>query len=265
MTEETKPNEESEEQVKQAPKTPDKDAGRANKNMRVGKRRTLRDKWRLTSLPNKTISVATVVIAGASLLQFGTAVLQWREMSDAGKQTDKIISSDERLATAMENSVAQAKTGLDASIEASRIDQRAWVGPTGEVILDIKPWKQPQITTVVSNTGKTPALHVRALIVGKIGLKGTAMMFDYAKLPSGQNRSDTTLQPGTHITLYPENTPVFSPTQIETIKRGDIVVYVHGKITYQDVFGKEHHTTFCSIVDRNLTDAEDCPQYNHAD
>src|ERR1700687_1351288 len=38
---------------------------------------------------------------------------QWREMHDAGTQTDKIISADERLAKAMENSVAQAQKAFD--------------------------------------------------------------------------------------------------------------------------------------------------------
>jgi hypothetical protein len=98
MTEEAKPTDDqqdsqnkadhnaspSEEQEKHSPKTPAKNTGHAKNNLRVGRQRTLRDKWRLTSLSNKTIAVATAVIAMASLLQFGTALFQWLEMRSGG-------------------------------------------------------------------------------------------------------------------------------------------------------------------------------------
>jgi hypothetical protein len=51
---------------------------------------------------NKTIAVATVVIAIA------TALTYW-EVHSGSAQTDKIIVADQRMATAMENVVGQAK------------------------------------------------------------------------------------------------------------------------------------------------------------
>jgi hypothetical protein len=47
-----------------------------------------------------------------------------------------------------------AKKALDASIDASRLDQRAWVGVEA---VDVK---DGLITVILKNTGKTPAIHI---------------------------------------------------------------------------------------------------------
>src|SRR5216683_2612083 len=67
---------------------------------------------------------------------------QWKEMHDAGTQTDRIIAADERIATAMESSVRKSEEILTASIETSRNDQRAWVGINGIQVVSLEAGKK---------------------------------------------------------------------------------------------------------------------------
>lgn len=108
-----------EEQDQDAPQGSAENQHHTKGSMRVGKKRTLRDKWRLTSLPNKVITIATVVIAGAGLLTFGAAIFQWLEMRGAGKQTDKLISAANIQASAATKNVESAtKMALAADKQA---------------------------------------------------------------------------------------------------------------------------------------------------
>jgi hypothetical protein len=53
---------------------------------------------------------------------------------------------------------------------------------------------------------------------------------------------------------------------IDNLKGGKSVLYVFGKIIYEDVFShKEHHTTFCQYMWPNLTTMVNCSKYNDAD
>ena len=81
--------------------------------------------------PKWTDKAIVLLTGGIVFLAF----MQWWEMHDAGTQTDKIIAADERIAKAMEGALAQSIRSLDASIEMSRNDQRAWVGISGISLL----------------------------------------------------------------------------------------------------------------------------------
>jgi hypothetical protein len=114
-----------------------------------------------SSFTDKVIMAATVAIAFY-------AFLQHIDSKYTGTQTDRIIVADERLATAMENSVKEAESALNASIEASRTDQRAWIGP-GDAVTpqDLRVGGTPVFSVVMLNTGKTPALHIETSVIWK--------------------------------------------------------------------------------------------------
>jgi hypothetical protein len=108
----------------------------------------------------------TGAIAFFALCQFGVAVFQYVY---GGEQTDRIIAADERLATAMENSVKEAGKSLDATIDNFHLDQRAWLGPNemlpppfmdGNRRVYMKGGEQAQYAVIITNTGKTPAKKV---------------------------------------------------------------------------------------------------------
>src|SRR5579883_2259499 len=74
--------------------------------------------------PAKWTDKAIVVLtAGIVFLAF----MQLLEMHEGGKQTDRIIAADERIAAAMEGAVGQAKTSFEAANKQAILSQRAWV------------------------------------------------------------------------------------------------------------------------------------------
>jgi hypothetical protein len=119
-----------------------------------GRKRTIREKWRLTSLSNKVIMVATVVIAIAGALTFGAAVFQWLEMRIAEKQTDKLIKL--------------SKTNADIARDALTLNERPWVKIKHRIVqpltFGVERWKGPIASLVVEDTlenvGPTVALNV---------------------------------------------------------------------------------------------------------
>jgi hypothetical protein len=238
--------------------------------MPVGRKRTFREKWRLTSISNKVIAVATVVIAGASVLQFGTTFFQWTEMHDAGKQTDRIIAADERLAGAMEGSVKESGSALQATIDNFHLDQRAWLGPTemlqpgfldGTKRVYLREGEPAQFGVGISNTGKTPARNV-------------IQQTSYISIPSnigfrprypGSRQHVGVIHPNAKIwATTPWTGPLLKP-QITDATRGAVRLYFFGTITYDDVWEKTHHTTFCFYLVNDLSGFTNCDTYNTAD
>lgn len=142
--------------------------------MQTGRQLSVQDKWRLTSLSNKIISIATIVISLASILQFGTALFQWSEMHDAGKQTDRIVAT---------------------TIANDRLEQRACVEATAITLDKMVSGSPPIITVAFINSGRTPALHVNIVVRGEI-VSGFEPSFRY----TGGEHGATTIQPGAVIT-----------------------------------------------------------------
>src|SRR5207253_2145615 len=111
--------------------------------------------WNFIKTPestNLTLAAATVVIAVAT-------VFTYLEIHSGSTQTDRVIAADERLAAAMENAVRQAGKALDANIDMSRTDQRAWIGVNGIGAVDPKANSPVTIEARYANTGKTVALQ----------------------------------------------------------------------------------------------------------
>lgn len=77
----------------------------------------------LKDRPKWTDVAIVLLTAGIVFL----ATMQWREMINAGVQTDKIIAADERLANAMEDSVTNAQAAFDAANKQAILGERAWL------------------------------------------------------------------------------------------------------------------------------------------
>ncbi len=202
----------------------------------------LREKEREANLADYLIVLLTAVIAF-------WAGMTWLEIHGAGKQTDRIISADERMAKAMEDSVGQAKQGLDVSIEASRTDQRAWM----DMIINAPPNFQedrPFTTSAqMKNLGKTPAKRIMLGYIFEGITPSTNPLFDDHRL---KFINAGMLPPQGPATLSVEITPgkpdeLLGKGRFEAIREGKIVVYYWGLITYDDVFGFHHWLKFCYI------------------
>jgi hypothetical protein len=207
-----------------------------------------------------------IVILTVGIVYF--AFVQSRDTKDASKQTDRIIRADERLAKAMENSVAEAKATLDASVEISRDDQRAWVGATAIQIITLEPGKKILIRVPYVNSGRSAALNVRVRPTVSMSISPINVTEVAAHLHQP-------FQPG--IILFP-NFPVakigfvspqpVSEPDLAAIRAGRLLMYIYGEIRYTDIFNRPHDTRFCGRYSPKGTseanNVESCNEYNTA-
>jgi hypothetical protein len=209
---------------------------------------------KLAENSNRLIAAATIVIAVA-------AGFTWWEAHEGGGQTDRIIAADERIARGIENTVGQANKSFNASLETARTDQRAWVGVVKLNSFNFKTGPNYFIPFDIVNSGKTPALNVRTKATLKTLEKGTQFIPTYQ--PPTTVPSLSVVQPQMHMELT--TLPIdISASQFANIKNGRGILYAYGDITYDDIFGKSHETTFCVMYWNGLTAPITCDTYNSA-
>jgi hypothetical protein len=167
------------------------------------------------------------------------------------KQINKSTDAATKAANAAEASVKQVRRN-------ARHDQRAWVA-----VVDIQGI--PEVGTIFSvnlvaqNSGKTFArnLKMRA-VVEAITEKGGEP--DFSLEDSAAARKDSSvslLAPNADymmdIELRKQTAPhEITESDLDGIRRGDLSIFVHGKMTYDDIFGCAHWTTFCTRLKPDL-------------
>jgi hypothetical protein len=185
--------------------------------------------------------------------------------SGIGDAVGKLDAQAKAIEDSRRSSESASLQSLNASIESSRLDQRAWVG-TGDAVFTFSPTEPPKAQVTMKNTGKTPALQV-AHSIGWVELSKdkTLTLEDIKYLPNMQNMQDAICFPTQSVPLDIQNGQIPPTGSIDLLKSGEDIVYVFGKITYADVSGKQHWTEFCMFVDKDLVHGEVCKIYNTTD
>lgn len=118
----------------------------------------------------------------------------------------------------------EAQKTTVATEVAMKIDERAWVS-----VLDIRPDSKgaPIITIEFINTGRTPAKDFRIAAAGDVG----KVKYKEVEIPG----SGVIAPGGKFSSILHANGALTSPTRIE----------IHGRVSYESVFGVGHWTTFC--------------------
>ena len=193
-----------------------------NKSTSVQSERLLQSANRIDDAADSFSSSASKINGGV-----GAAVVQLQAQA-------------EKMDAARTTSEAASKKALDASIEASREEQRAWV-----VIKNVKLTKplsttdRAQVTIFVSNTGKTPALEEQLSCMG-VGFRIEPLC--------------NPISPEEHFvgTIAPESLDdlfvTFDPQEqrvIDAVMSTKGSLYLKFTILYYDVAGRERHTSFC--------------------
>ena len=241
--------------MEQTQKAPDEYGNRPKENMAVGKKRTLLEKWRLTSLSNKTISIATVVIAGASLLQFGTAFFQWQEMNSAGKQTDQLIYLYRQQAQAAVDLAKATQDSIKLAKENFQEDQRPYLWRLTSRAYPITDKQKISYDIFFANYGKSPAINERSvtnLFFGKEAMSQAESWF--------AKHGDTRLTGGS-VGIVPPGIPptietvpswtsaisnkIPSKDEVEYILKTDKSVVVVARVEYFDTGGNFYRSDMC--------------------
>jgi hypothetical protein len=158
-----------------------------------------------------------------------------------------------------------------------RRDERAWVAFefTGEkltVTLN-KPFLVP---TKLINVGKTPAKKVEGEIVVAVFKKGEPLSFDYTpgnrnwhyEIHAGAifpNGSITESFEGRRHGIDKSEAELITKPILDDIGAARSFIIVHGIITYWDIFGTEHRTTYCRYVTGPNLISDQCTRYNDTD
>jgi len=206
----------------------------------------------------------------AAFKQLGIMSEQITEMKNARIQSE----TDNAKAIMAQQVIAQ--TGLVASQKnfeessknsenAFRDEQRAWVGALNAADVVIKEGEVPSFRVLVTNSGKTPALHLRSVVTAKSRPKGQTAPLVYPPLTKGQLISDFVLQPNAQYSLISPPSAPLTKLQADLITSGDMILWIFGKIRYQDASRRVHHTKFCFVMSPDLKIAQPCNVYNEAD
>ncbi|MEW6600932.1 MAG: hypothetical protein AB1499_08170 [Nitrospirota bacterium] len=241
----------------------------------------LRQRWQQTTLANQLMVITTAIVAFGTVFYVIVAIFQWQLMKEAGEQTsdqmNKVIAEARRIADISSDSAKQAKDALDATIDNFRLEQRAWVGVEGVLPPEYKDGNkkiyvksgQPMKTGVtIKNTGKTPALKIQSIVSMFYWMSNHKFVPTFDKQVKGAERPSTTvLQPGgTYILIAPPipEEGVINEADIANITNSRQILYIAGKITYEDVFNRQHSTFFCMYLTPTLTNFSHCNGHNEA-
>jgi hypothetical protein len=151
---------------------------------------------------------------------------------------------------------------FQATVDNFHQEQRAWVGIVSMEPPSLKPRSDFFLSLHAMNSGHTPALNFQSLVVLHSSKKGEPFKALYSRLPD-EVRSNRVVQPGEQVTLNTIQYPI-TQDQADSVRNGSQILYVYGKMSYDDIFHAHHRTTFCKLV---LSESlvEDCGTYNTAD
>ena len=228
---------------------------------------------RIQSASAIIMALCTLAIAGITAFYTHYASQQVEQMSNTVTEMQKQSISMQNAADANKKAVDLAERNIKATQEQSRLDQRAWIGGVeatpppftdGTSRVYIKEGERiPIIGIVIINSGKTPARKIKT--VQQMRAFANNIFKPVYVSDSPIKKSISVLHPGGRDTL--PITPfdiIITKEMINEIRSGKIVLYIYGKITYEDIFGRGHRTTFCHFIDKDMKAIANCDTYNDA-
>ncbi|MGO9554356.1 MAG: hypothetical protein ACLP2U_04950 [Syntrophobacteraceae bacterium] len=148
-----------------------------------------------------------------------------------------------------------------------KLDQRAWIGST--IVKGLWGIGKPiDISVQFRNTGKTPAKNVATITICDTIEKNIAPSFDAeSNIWNDQSRSVMTPQQVAFIEVHVHDDlqDVARDAIINDVLNGVKRAYVHGRVEYEDIFGKPHWLTFCYFYDPIAKGYRNYSQHNDTD
>ena len=241
--------------------------------------------------------LCTIAIAVFSYLQWWATDKQWDAMKDqlVEMRADRKIASEGVAATKESNQITKqvaesgaaetkhslaigerslvlSKAALEATVANARNDQRAWLGVShfsppkylveGKMVY-LKVNEKSAFEAVIHNFGRSPATNLKAIVSFKSILRSTKFEAKYEDDPPVEQSQSVLFPTGTE-TVESKLLVASRSEQVEAIRSGATKGYFYGQIDYEDVFGINHRTTFCSYLAPDLASLTVCPFYNES-
>ena len=164
---------------------------------------------------------------------------------------------------------AMAATAYQGYIarESMRQGLRAYVGTEGASWMEEsqQPGQPKTITSGVvvtfQNRGTTPAYHVNTNV--SYTFSTTALTNDF-RYPENYDESNGPRSAGMLAPNVPMKSIVSlaSPPDLIALYKGETGAYVYGHVSYDDIFGMRHTTTYCYTLKAPLNVFHMCPNHN---
>lgn len=161
------------------------------------------------------------------------------QMKNASNQTRDLIQQNADQVAAAQSSAAAAKETVEAMRRSIRLDQRAWLSIEQVTVSGLKFEGRLEISIKITNTGRTPAKHANLGMNVDPVENGKEPRFYFADPTGG---SAVIFPKGEYSNFGVLNC---TPENLKKILSGEIVVWVYGKIVYEDIFGSKHWLKFC--------------------
>jgi hypothetical protein len=159
------------------------------------------------------------------------------------------------LMKASTDAATQAVKAAQSSIEQvernAHLDQRAWVAVTDINATGPEVGKIWNIQLIAQNTGKTFAKSLKIFARRQTLPKGRIPDFESEERKAFLGEEGSVLAPNGHtdIPMVSDHPSPVDETYFGKINSGDQIVFLYGRLTYDDIFTCPHWTTFCLTFD----------------
>jgi hypothetical protein len=186
--------------------------------------------------PSQTDPLAIIALMISALAAI-FAFLQWLAGKRQAKAAENSTEAAIRSAAAAEASARAANIGIE-------IGQRAWLLVTDIKLNRATAITEPSITIIMTNVGCTPATHVRALTSISVAPQSDPEV----DVPGPKYEQYYAIGNGKEMLLMA--TIRDAQQVVPAIIAGQSVFCIQGRVTYREVFGKEHETKFGFLFER---------------
>ncbi len=197
------------------------------------------------SITDWFIAIATIAICATSYLQWQSIHGQLNEMKS---QTIAMrgTANTSRVATEL------AKQSIDAAQKQVQLDQRAWMGVVS-VDGQVEAGKKIKAIVHFKNIGKTPARRVQFVITEEeLPERGKPdFILNSKSLKRERHKSTMLIAPQQEFTATITGEDVLTDSMLKSLKIGGKKAYVHGLLTYDDIFDRHHWLTYCFFLNIN--------------
>jgi hypothetical protein len=211
----------------------------------------------LTNLQNSSAATAKTLTSLQSATESMNTILQMQ--LDAARKSE---AQAERSAKAGEASASTAS-------QAMHVSERAYIYMTASLTKPPTAGESFQISVVIGNSGRTPALevgvqHRAALVPISIHVNEARAMASANILPN-QHNSRANLPPGQTMQAQSDSPHPLTQFDIDQIAEGKELIYLFAEASYKDIFEQPHSTETCGIYDPKLKVTINCEERNKSD
>jgi hypothetical protein len=206
------------------------------------------------------------IIGIAGLLAYTTfAALQWCVMNKTYREIHQQTAAAQCAAEASARSADTASKQLTQEINNAHLDQRAWLGFVESTNIIFKANERPTTTYWFINTGKTPAAEVKGHVSSIVLRFGEKFQPKYSSRDLPNPTSSNLIMPNQRMFFNNEGSGIITQRMVDALKNREVVWYFFGEVCYEDIFKEQHHVTFCSFLNPDLTTTGSCQTYNQTD